>query len=98
MTEVVIIEANIDDMNPEWVEPLLEALFAAGALDAWLTPIVMKKGRPAVTISVLVSPARRNAVSQVLLCKLGTVLFGTVVLPSPVLASAPQTVFPSALV
>ncbi len=50
---LVVIEANIDDMNPLFAEPLLEALFAAGALDAWLTPITMKKGRPALLVSAL---------------------------------------------
>ena len=51
--EVAVVEANVDDMNPELCEPLLEALFAAGALDAWFTPIVMKKSRPALTVAAL---------------------------------------------
>ncbi len=65
--EVVIVEANIDDMNPEWIEPLMEALFAAGALDAWCTPIVMKKGRPALTVSALSAPSLAEAVTAALL-------------------------------
>src|SRR5439155_24630149 len=65
--DVVLVEANIDDMNPELCEPLLEALFAAGAVDAWFTPIVMKKSRPALTISALCPPPLRDAVSQALL-------------------------------
>jgi len=68
----LVLETNIDDLNPELYAYVLERLFAAGAQDAWLTPIVMKKGRPAVTISVLVAPARRNAVSQVLFREAGT--------------------------
>jgi hypothetical protein len=52
-TEVVLVAANIDDMNPQLAEPLLMALFAAGALDAWLAPIQMKKGRPAIQVSAL---------------------------------------------
>ena len=52
----MLIETNIDDMNPQFYAPLLDRLFAAGALDAWLTPIVMKKGRPAITVSVLAAP------------------------------------------
>jgi uncharacterized protein (TIGR00299 family) protein len=55
--EVVRVEANLDDMNPQLVEPLLEALFAAGAVDAWSTSIVMKKGRPALEVTALAPPA-----------------------------------------
>jgi uncharacterized protein (TIGR00299 family) protein len=55
--EATLIATNIDDMNPQFYAPLLDQLFAAGALDAWLTPIVMKKGRPALTVNVLAAPA-----------------------------------------
>ena len=65
--EVAVVEANIDDMNPELCEPLLEALFAAGAVDAWFTPIVMKKSRPALTVAALCAPAARDAVAAALL-------------------------------
>ncbi|HEY0709265.1 MAG TPA: nickel pincer cofactor biosynthesis protein LarC [Polyangia bacterium] len=51
--EVMLLESNIDDMNPQLVEPLFEALFAAGALDVWAMPITMKKGRPALTVAAL---------------------------------------------
>ena len=65
--EVAVVEANIDDMNPELCEPLLEALFAAGAVDAWFTPIVMKKSRPALTVAALCPPSVRDAVAAALL-------------------------------
>jgi uncharacterized protein (DUF111 family) len=65
--DVVLIEANIDDMNPELVEPLFEALFAAGALDVWTQPIAMKKSRPALLVAALCEPGRLDAVSQALL-------------------------------
>ena len=68
----LVLETNVDDLNPELYSYVLERLFAAGAQDAWLTPIVMKKGRPAVTISVLVSPSRQEAVRQVLFRETGT--------------------------
>jgi len=50
---LTVLETNLDDCNPEWLGPLLEDLIAAGALDGWYTPIVMKKGRPAIKLSVL---------------------------------------------
>ena len=58
----VLLETNIDDMNPQFFAPLLDRLFAAGALDAWLTPIMMKKGRPATKVSAICPAARRAAV------------------------------------
>ncbi len=54
--EVVCIETNIDDMNPEIHPYVIEQLLAAGVRDAFLTPVVMKKGRPGVVLTVLVPP------------------------------------------
>ena len=54
---VMIVEANIDDMSPELVAPLFEAVLVAGAVDVWSTPILMKKGRPALTVSAMAPPA-----------------------------------------
>jgi pyridinium-3,5-bisthiocarboxylic acid mononucleotide nickel chelatase len=68
----LVLETNIDDLNPELYSYVLERLFDAGAQDAWLTPIAMKKGRPAVTISVLCSPQRQDAIRQVLFRETGT--------------------------
>lgn len=61
------IEANIDDMNPEGYEPLMNALFTAGAGDVYLTPIIMKKGRPAHCITALSHKDNVEAVSDTLL-------------------------------
>ncbi len=62
----LLLETNLDDMNPQFYDLLLERLFEAGALDAWLTPIVMKKGRPATQVGVLCPSARRAALEDVL--------------------------------
>jgi uncharacterized protein (TIGR00299 family) protein len=52
--EIVSIETNIDDMNPEIYPYVIEKLLAAGAHDAYLVPILMKKGRPGIMLSILV--------------------------------------------
>ena len=65
--DVVVLEANIDDMSPQHYELALERLFAAGALDVWLTPIAMKKGRPAITLSAMAAPRDEDAVAHAML-------------------------------
>ena len=65
--ELVLIETNIDDMNPEFYEGTMESLFKVGALDVYLTPIIMKKSRPANKISVLSSETDRQAMTEILL-------------------------------
>lgn len=56
---VSIIAANIDDMNPEFYEHVINRLLRVGALDVWLTPIQMKKNRPAITLN-LISPLNKT--------------------------------------
>ena len=65
--EVVVLEANIDDMPPQHYELAMERLFEAGARDVWMTPIVMKKSRPAITLSALANPADEAAVARAML-------------------------------
>jgi pyridinium-3,5-bisthiocarboxylic acid mononucleotide nickel chelatase len=68
----VVLETNVDDLNPELYSYVLERLFEEGAQDAWLTPILMKKGRPAVAISVLCSGQQQDAMREVLYRETGT--------------------------
>ena len=58
--DTLLFEANIDDMSPQLVGPLYEALAEAGAVDVWSAPVLMKKGRPALAIAAL-APARDAA-------------------------------------
>ncbi|GAA5156200.1 nickel pincer cofactor biosynthesis protein LarC [Nocardioides marinquilinus] len=69
----VVLEANVDDLDPRLWPGVLAALMAAGASDAWLTPIVMKKGRPAHTVSVLCPPAAADALARVVLTHTSTI-------------------------
>lgn len=62
----LVLEANLDDLSPQLAAVALEAALEAGALDAWIAPIVMKKGRPGHLIGALVSEASRAAVEEAL--------------------------------
>ncbi len=64
--QLVLIETNLDNMNPELFGHLMERLFEAGALDVFYTPIVMKKSRPATLVSVLAQPALAGTLADVL--------------------------------
>lgn len=65
--ELVVIESNIDDSNPELFDYVLERLFESGARDAWLTPVHMKKNRPGVVLGVLATPADRDRLAAIVL-------------------------------
>jgi uncharacterized protein (TIGR00299 family) protein len=58
----IVIETNIDDMNPQVYDYLIEKLMQQGAHDVYLTPIIMKKGRPAILLSVLTDKAKTDVV------------------------------------
>jgi uncharacterized protein (TIGR00299 family) protein len=63
--EAVIIECNMDDMNPELYDALMERFFSAGAHDVFFTPIIMKKSRPAVIVSVLCDDGKQKAIEEI---------------------------------
>jgi len=63
---ITVVEANLDDMTGELFPPLVEALLAAGARDAFLTPVLGKKGRPAHLVTALCDAARLDAVTDAL--------------------------------
>lgn len=69
---LLLVETNVDDMNPQAFEPVFERVLAAGALDVFATPVLMKKGRPAHVVSALVEPERLDAVSRALLTETPT--------------------------
>ena len=62
-----VLEANVDDATGELAANWIEALFAVGAMDVWATPITMKKGRPALTLSALAAIDRAEAVAHAML-------------------------------
>lgn len=72
-TEILMVEANIDDLNPQIYPYVMDKLLAIGALDVTLTPIIMKKSRPATMISVLIHRPLLDEVSTILLTETTTI-------------------------
>jgi uncharacterized protein (TIGR00299 family) protein len=70
--EVVVLETNVDDMSPEALPRVLEKALAAGARDAFLTPVLMKKGRPAHVLTVLAEPAKEEVLAQLIMRETST--------------------------
>jgi uncharacterized protein (DUF111 family) len=67
-----LLAANVDDVTGEVLAHAIAALILAGAHDAWATPIVMKKGRPAHTVNALCDDASLDAIRDVLISETGT--------------------------
>lgn len=63
---LVLLETNIDDLNPQVYDYVMNRLFGAGALDVWLTPVQMKKNRPGVLVSILCQPVDEAALVEIL--------------------------------
>jgi uncharacterized protein (TIGR00299 family) protein len=70
--QAVVLEANVDDATGEVLAHAVAGLLEAGALDAWITPVIMKKGRPAHLISALCDPALADQLTQLLMAETGT--------------------------
>lgn len=68
-----IVECNIDDMNPEFYDYITDSLFTAGAKDVYITPIIMKKSRPAVKLSVLCTTDAEARINEVLFRETSTI-------------------------
>lgn len=71
--EVAVLETNIDDLSPQVYEVVMDRLFEAGALDVYLTPIQMKKNRPATLLSVMCDPADVDKMSNILFEETSTI-------------------------
>jgi pyridinium-3,5-bisthiocarboxylic acid mononucleotide nickel chelatase len=71
--EVVSIETNIDDMNPEIYPYVIEQLLSAGAHDAYIVPVLMKKGRPGILLSVLAERAKMDTLLSILFKETSTI-------------------------
>jgi pyridinium-3,5-bisthiocarboxylic acid mononucleotide nickel chelatase len=69
---VTVIETNIDDLNPQFYETAMERLFAAGALDVFLTPIQMKKNRPGTLLSVICDADKAESMAEIVLAETST--------------------------
>lgn len=69
----LMVEATVDDMNPELYPYVLERLTAAGAIDAWVIPVIGKAGRPAQVIQVLAAPHAEDAVRDTLIAETSTI-------------------------
>src|SRR5262249_58541496 len=71
--EVAVLETTIDDMNPQLYEHVLERLLAAGAREAFLVPVVMKKSRPGTMLRVLAAPADRERLATIVLAETSSI-------------------------
>jgi hypothetical protein len=72
-SDLLVMETNIDDCNPQIFDYVMERLFKVGALDVWLTPIQMKKNRPAITLSVLAPASLQEEIEKIIFSETTTI-------------------------
>ncbi len=70
---VLILEAAIDDMNPQFYEPLIDKLFSMGALDVTMSALYMKKNRPGTLLSVMIPPELKMKISEIIFSESTTI-------------------------
>jgi pyridinium-3,5-bisthiocarboxylic acid mononucleotide nickel chelatase len=88
----LVLEANVDDLDPRLWPAILARLLEAGASDAWLTPIVMKKGRPAHTLAALTPVEHADAVRRIIFTESSTIGLREHAVSKHALARATRTV------
>jgi len=71
--KVVVMETNIDDMNPQYYEMVMKKLLASGALDVFIENIIMKKGRPAVKLSVISAESEADKMANIVFSETTTI-------------------------
>ena len=72
-TRVVVIECEIDDMNPQIFGVVMDRLYAAGALEVFYVPVQMKKNRPGTLLTVVATPAQRSTMSEIIFSETTTI-------------------------
>jgi uncharacterized protein (TIGR00299 family) protein len=70
---IIVLECEIDDMNPQLFGPLMDGLYAAGALEVFYAPVQMKKNRPGTLVTVIAAPERRESLSARLFAETTTI-------------------------
>ena len=70
---MLVIETNIDDMNPEFYDYVFDRLLAAGARDVFLSPVQMKKNRPGTLLRVIAEPKNRDTLARIILSETSTI-------------------------
>ena len=69
---IMVLETNLDDMNPQAYELLMDRLLAQGALDVTLTPVIMKRSRPGIVLTVLADPAKMESILRIMFAETTT--------------------------